>query len=217
MAMHVFRAQSAHDAAHIPTELPHGTTTLDLPLEHVAMVHGDIRGKAALPVRIHSECMTSEVFGSLRCDCKEQLDYSLSEIVRRGSGMVMYLRQEGRGIGLSNKIRAYNLQALGHDTVDANRMLGLADDARRYEVAREMLRHFGVRSVRLMTNNPEKVTAIESLGVEVVGTIAVLIDPNQHSRAYLETKRDRMSHALPQFDDPFEASAFEDSVMQAGE
>jgi GTP cyclohydrolase II len=200
MAMHVFRAQSAHDAAHIPTDLPHGAASLDLPLEHVAMVYGDIQRREAVPVRVHSECMTSEVFSSLRCDCKEQLDFSLSEIVRRGCGMVIYLRQEGRGIGLSNKLRAYKLQAMGHDTVDANRLLGLADDARRYDVAREMLRHFSVCSVRLMTNNPEKVTAIEALGVEVVGTIPVLIAPTQHSRGYLETKRDRMAHALPQFD-----------------
>ncbi len=199
LSMHIFRAQSAHDAAHIPSDSPHAAASLDLPLEHVAMVSGDIEGESDLPVRIHSECMTSEVFGSLRCDCKEQLDFSLGEITRRGGGMVMYLRQEGRGIGLANKIRAYKLQAQGHDTVDANRALGLADDPRRYEIAREMLQHFGVRSVRLMTNNPEKVSALESLGIVVTGTLPVHVDPNEHSRGYLETKRDRMSHSIPSF------------------
>src|SRR5438477_900577 len=109
--------------------------------EHVAMVHGDVRDKAKVPVRVHSECITSEVFGSLKCDCKEQLDAALAEVARRGAGAILYLRQEGRGIGLANKIRAYELQAQGADTVDANRLLGLPDDAREYHAAAHMLEH----------------------------------------------------------------------------
>jgi GTP cyclohydrolase II len=165
--------------------------------EHVALVYGDIRGQAALPVRIHSECMTSEVFGSLKCDCKEQLDHAFSEIARRGAGAVLYLRQEGRGIGLANKIRAYELQAQGHDTVDANRLLGLPDDAREYHAAAHMLEHFDVKSVLVMTNNPAKVSALAALGVAVDGRIPVIVPPNPFSRQYLETKRARMAHELP--------------------
>src|SRR5271165_2769212 len=121
--------------------------------EHVALVYGRVRGRQGLLVRVHSECLTSEVFGSLKCDCKEQLDAAMAAIARAGEGAVLYLRQEGRGIGLANKIRAYALQSHGHDTVDANRMLGLPDDARSYEVARDMLNHLEVASVRLLTNN----------------------------------------------------------------
>jgi GTP cyclohydrolase II len=166
--------------------------------EHVALVFGDIEGMANVPVRIHSECMTSEVFGSLKCDCKEQLDAALAEVVRRGAGAVLYLRQEGRGIGLANKIRAYDLQSRGHDTVDANRLLGLPDDAREYHAAADMLEHFGVKSVLLMTNNPAKVRALEVLGVEVGGRIPVIVPPNVYSSGYLEAKRARMEHLLPE-------------------
>jgi GTP cyclohydrolase II len=165
--------------------------------EHVALVFGDIQGASALPIRIHSECITSEVFGSLKCDCKEQLDAALAEVARRGAGAVLYLRQEGRGIGLANKIRAYELQAQGADTVDANRLLGLPDDAREYHAAAAMLGYFDVQSVQLMTNNPAKVDAIRSLGVEVVGRLPVVVAPNPFSAKYLETKRARMAHELP--------------------
>jgi GTP cyclohydrolase II len=143
--------------------------------------------------------MTSEVFGSLKCDCRDQLDWALSEIVRRGAGAVLYLRQEGRGIGLTNKIRAYELQAGGLDTVDANRSLGLPDDARCYDVACDMLAHLGIESVRLMTNNPDKVNKLRTLGVSVVGRIPVIVPATSFSRGYLETKRDRMSHELPNY------------------
>jgi GTP cyclohydrolase II len=165
--------------------------------EHVALVYGDIRGKEDVPVRIHSECMTSEVFGSLKCDCKDQLEAALAEIARRGAGAVLYLRQEGRGIGLANKIRAYELQSQGADTVDANRLLGLPDDARRYDVAADMLASFDVKSVRLMTNNPEKVNALGALGVTVTGRLPVIVPANPHSLGYLQAKRARMAHALP--------------------
>jgi GTP cyclohydrolase II len=165
--------------------------------EHVAMVFGDIEGASDLPIRIHSECITSEVFGSLKCDCKEQLDAALAEVARRGAGAVLYLRQEGRGIGLANKIRAYALQARGADTVDANRLLGLPDDAREYHAAAHMLAHFDVQSVQVMTNNPAKVDALRALGVEVTGRLPVVITPNVFSAGYLETKRARMAHELP--------------------
>jgi len=165
--------------------------------EHVALVYGDIRGAMALPIRMHSECMTSEVFGSLKCDCKEQLDAAFAEVARRGKGAVLYLRQEGRGIGLANKIRAYGLQEQGADTVDANRLLGLPDDARVYNAAADMLEYFDVQSVQLMTNNPAKVDALRSLGIEVVGRLPVVVAPNPFSAGYLETKRARMAHELP--------------------
>jgi GTP cyclohydrolase II len=167
--------------------------------EHVALVHGDVKGGRRVPVRVHSECMTGEVFGSLKCDCRDQLDWALAEIVRRGAGAVLYLRQEGRGIGLANKIRAYELQAGGMDTVDANRFLGLPDDARRYDVARDMLEHLGVVSVRLMTNNPDKVAKLRALGISVVGTLPVVVPPNPFSVGYLEAKRVRMAHDLPTY------------------
>ena len=139
------------------------------------------RGRAALPVRVHSECMTSEVFGSLKCDCKEQLESAMAEVVHQGRGAILYLRQEGRGIGLTNKIRAYGLQAQGHDTVDANRLLGFPDDLREYDCAADMLAHFDVKSIRLMTNNPDKVDKLRALGIEVVSRMPVLITPNPYS------------------------------------
>ncbi|MFO0738553.1 MAG: GTP cyclohydrolase II [Labilithrix sp.] len=165
--------------------------------EHVALVYGDIRGREAVPVRIHSECMTSEVFGSLKCDCKEQLDAAMAEVARRGAGAILYLRQEGRGIGLANKIRAYELQSQGADTVDANRLLGLPDDAREYHAAAHMLEHFDVKSVLLMTNNPAKVSGLAALGIKVDGRLPVIVNPSVHARGYLETKRVRMAHELP--------------------
>jgi GTP cyclohydrolase II len=168
-----------------------------LPQEHVALVLGDVRARSELLVRVHSECLTSEVFGSLKCDCKEQLESAMATIARAGAGAVLYLRQEGRGIGLANKIRAYALQSDGHDTVDANRLLGLPDDARRYDAARDMLEQLGIKGVRLMTNNPDKVTALRQLGVHVVGRVPVVVPPNKHSARYLEAKRLRMDHDLP--------------------
>jgi GTP cyclohydrolase II len=165
--------------------------------EHVALVFGDVRGRDEVLVRVHSECITSEVFGSLKCDCKGQFDAAMAAVARAGAGAVLYLRQEGRGIGLANKIRAYALQSDGHDTVDANRLLGLPDDARRYDVARDMLAHLGVPSVRLMTNNPAKVSALRKLGVHVVGRAPIVVAANRHSAQYLEAKRLRMDHDLP--------------------
>jgi GTP cyclohydrolase II len=173
----------------------------DLSRDHVALVRGDVRGRRNVSVRVHSECITSEVFGSLKCDCREQLHAAQAEIARRDLGALLYLRQEGRGIGLSNKIRAYQLQAHGHDTVDANRLLGLPDDARDYSAAAAMLDHLGVESIRLMTNNPLKEEAMRKLGVAVESRAPSLITPNEHSAPYLEAKRARMGHALPFYGD----------------
>ena len=166
--------------------------------EHVALTMGGLRGRSHVPVRIHSECITSEVFGSLKCDCKDQLEAAQAEIARRGFGVVLYLRQEGRGIGLANKVRAYALQAHGADTVDANRLLGLPDDARRYDAAAAMLDHLGIRSVELLTNNPAKEEALRALGTDVTGRTPVLVPTNPFSATYLETKRSRMRHAIPE-------------------
>ncbi len=191
---------SAEAEAIIPTR--HGTfrfivfqDTWDQAKQHVAVVAGDVRGADAL-VRIHSECMTSEVFGSLKCDCREQLERALQSIGQQGCGAVLYMRQEGRGIGLVNKIRAYALQSTGVDTVDANRALGLPDDARRYDAAAAMLEQLGIRSVRLMTNNPAKIDGLRALGVSVTERVPIVVSSHSLSHRYLETKRDRMAHLL---------------------
>jgi len=189
----VFTTHVFASAAHVEPA-PDGATPEQ---EHVALVFGDVAGKSSVLARVHSECMTSEVFGSLKCDCKEQLDSAMAAIARRGAGVILYLRQEGRGIGLGNKIRAYELQARGHDTVDANRLLGLPDDARTYGVARDMLGWLGVKSIRLMTNNPEKVLALRELGVDVATRVPLVIASNPFSAGYLEAKRLRMAHTLP--------------------
>jgi GTP cyclohydrolase II len=169
---------------------PHGE-------EHVALVFGEVSQGRRVPVRVHSECMTSEVFGSLKCDCKEQLDAAMAEVAKRGAGVILYLRQEGRGIGLTNKIRAYALQQCGHDTVDANRLLGLPDDAREYDCAQDMLEFLEIQSILLLTNNPAKVSALRDLGVEVESREGVIVTPNAFSLGYLEAKRLRMDHVLP--------------------
>ncbi len=163
--------------------------------EHVAMVLGEVAGDA-VPARIHSECLTSEVLGSLKCDCRAQLDRALDLIAARGRGVLLYLRQEGRGIGLGNKIRAYALQAQGHDTYEANRLLGFPDDLRRYDVAADMLRLLGVRSVELVTNNPQKIAALEEAGVPVRRRIRLPSPSNPHNLAYLRVKRERTGHLI---------------------
>jgi GTP cyclohydrolase II len=165
--------------------------------EHCALVMGDLRGRRNVPVRVHSECLTSEVFGSMKCDCREQLERAQAEIARRGFGAVLYLRQEGRGIGLANKIRAYALQAEGADTVEANERLHLPVDARTYDVAAAMLKELGVESIELLTNNPEKVEGLSKLGVVIARRVPVHIPANPHSAGYLEVKRSRMAHDLP--------------------
>lgn len=165
--------------------------------EHLALVMGDVHGAHDVPVRVHSECLTSEVLGSLKCDCKQQLETAQARIGESELGVILYLRQEGRGIGLANKIRAYALQAKGSDTIEANERLHLPVDARSYDVAAHMLRHLGVQSINLLTNNPEKLEGLEQLGIEVARCSPVHIRANQHSLDYLAVKRDRMRHQLP--------------------
>ena len=162
--------------------------------EPLAIVYGDVEGQRGVPVRVHDECLTSEVLGSLKCDCRDQLDAALEYIRDHDGGVVIYLRQEGRGIGLANKIAAYALQEQGLDTVDANRALGLPDDARRYHAAEAILRDLDLTDIRLMTNNPRKVERLTSLGVRVRDRIPVLVDANPHSAGYLEVKARRMGH-----------------------
>jgi GTP cyclohydrolase II len=165
--------------------------------EHVALVKGTVTGLEGVPVRIHSECMTSEVFGSLRCDCRAQLDRALDFIAQQGCGVMLYLRQEGRGIGLGNKIRAYALQQEnGLDTVEANLKLGFADDLRRYDSAAEMLRSLGVASVDLITNNPLKIAGLVDEGIPVRRRIPSRTLTNPLNVNYLKTKRDRSGHLI---------------------
>ncbi len=189
---------SRYSEAEVPTE--YGTLRVVVyreagtHAEHLAIVHGDVRGGAEVLTRVHSECLTGEVLHSLKCDCREQLDMALRRIVEGERGVVLYLRQEGRGIGLGNKIRAYAKQQQGYDTVDANRVLGFDDDLRTYDVAAFMLGDLGVESIALLTNNPAKVTALEGEGVRVVRRIDHQVKPHGHNRAYLAAKRRRMGH-----------------------
>lgn len=164
-------------------------------VEHVAMVCGDVSG-AAVAVRLHSECLTSEVLGSLKCDCRAQLDRALDHVAARRRGVLIYLRQEGRGIGLGNKIRAYALQARGADTYEANRLLGFPDDLRRYDVAADMLRQLGVTSVDLITNNPLKIAQLVEAGMPVRRRIALPSPATAHSVDYLRVKRERTGHLI---------------------
>ncbi|MFE4539856.1 bifunctional 3,4-dihydroxy-2-butanone-4-phosphate synthase/GTP cyclohydrolase II [Streptomyces scopuliridis] len=170
-------------------------------VEHVALVHGDIGDGEDLLVRVHSECLTGDIFGSLRCDCGPQLQASMERITQEGRGVVVYLRgHEGRGIGLLSKLRAYELQERGHDTLDANLELGLPADARDYAAGARILDDLGVRGLRLMTNNPEKTTALVRHGLRVTGREPMPVQAGEHNLRYLRTKRDRMGHDLPWLD-----------------
>jgi GTP cyclohydrolase II len=164
--------------------------------EHLALVRGDVRGASHVPVRVHSECLTGDVLGSLRCDCRDQLIASLEAIGILPRGILLYMRQEGRGIGLTNKIRAYALQDRGHDTIDANHLLGFRGDQRDYRMAAQMLLALGVESVELMTNNPAKIRGLREHGIQVIGRIPVVMAPNRHNAKYLDTKRRRAGHWL---------------------
>ncbi len=163
---------------------------------HVAMVKGEVAGKEDVLVRVHSECLTGDVFHSLRCDCGEQLQAALSMIEREGRGVLLYLSQEGRGIGLLNKLRAYKLQEEGLDTVDANLKLGLPADLRDYGIGAQILRDLGLSSIRILTNNPKKIVGLEGYGLSVTEQLPIVAVPNPHNEAYLRAKRDRMGHAL---------------------
>ncbi|MHC4986582.1 MAG: GTP cyclohydrolase II [Planctomycetota bacterium] len=162
--------------------------------EHLAIIHGDIVGAEEVDTRLHSECLTGDALGSLRCDCRDQLTEALQRIAALDRGLLLYLRQEGRGIGLINKIRAYSLQDRGLDTVEANRALGFRDDERDYSIAAHMIHSLNVLSVRLMTNNPEKIAQLVQHGVKVEGRTPHVIPPNEHNRFYLETKANRSGH-----------------------
>ncbi|MBI4236189.1 MAG: bifunctional 3,4-dihydroxy-2-butanone-4-phosphate synthase/GTP cyclohydrolase II [Chloroflexi bacterium] len=166
------------------------------PDEHVALVMGEINAEKPVLVRVHSECLTGDVFGSLRCDCGQQMELALRQIASEGMGVFLYMRQEGRGVGLHNKIRAYALQDSGLDTVEANKQMGFPPDLRDYGVGAQILVDLGVRKVRLMTNNPRKVVGVEAYGLEIVERVPILVRPNAHNRRYLETKRDKMGHLL---------------------
>ena len=166
--------------------------------EHVAITMGDCNSGEPLLLRIHSECLTGDAFGSLRCDCGEQLDQALKMISERKRGAILYLRQEGRGIGLVNKIRAYNLQDQGADTVEANEQLGFGADMRDYSICGPMLKHIGVKSVILMTNNPRKIKALEKMGIEISGRAPIETERNPHNSRYLSTKSGKLGHYLPE-------------------
>ncbi|MDP9348222.1 MAG: bifunctional 3,4-dihydroxy-2-butanone-4-phosphate synthase/GTP cyclohydrolase II [Gemmatimonadota bacterium] len=167
------------------------------PFEHVAMVKGEVQGKENVLVRMHSECLTGDVFHSMRCDCGEQLDAAMRTMDEEGCGVIVYLRQEGRGIGLVHKLRAYALQDQGLDTVQANEALGFHPDLRDYGIGAQILLDLGLSTIRLLTNNPKKIVGLDGYGLSVTGQVPLHVEPNPHNEAYLAAKRDKLGHLLP--------------------
>jgi len=166
------------------------------PETHIAFVKGDIKGRKDVPVRVHSQCLTGDTFGSLRCDCGDQLDSAFKMINKEGSGVLLYMAQEGRGIGLCNKMKAYELQDKGLDTVEANIHLGFEPDLRDYGIGAQILSDLGLTTIRLMTNNPKKIVGLEGYGLKVTGRIPLKISPNKNNKRYLRTKKEKMDHML---------------------
>jgi 3,4-dihydroxy 2-butanone 4-phosphate synthase/GTP cyclohydrolase II len=164
--------------------------------EQVALVSGEISNEEPMLVRVHSECLTGDVFGSLRCDCGEQITLAMKKIAEEGRGVFLYMRQEGRGIGFHNKVKAYALQDKGMDTVEANIALGFPPDLRDYGIGAQILADLGLHKIRLLTNNPKKVVGLESYGLEIVETLPLIVPPTTYNRRYLETKRQKLGHTL---------------------
>jgi 3,4-dihydroxy 2-butanone 4-phosphate synthase/GTP cyclohydrolase II len=163
---------------------------------HIALVKGDVSGKRGVLVRVHSECLTGDVFGSRRCDCGPQLHQAMAQVDQAGAGVILYMRQEGRGIGLAPKIQAYKLQEKGYDTVEANLKLGYGMDLREYGIGAQILCDLGVKKIRLLTNNPKKVVGLQGYGLEIIEQVPIRVKPNKHNRKYLLTKRTKLGHLL---------------------
>lgn len=164
--------------------------------DHVALIKGDVVGRQGVPVRVHSECLTGDVFSSIKCDCRGQLEAGIERISESNLGAILYMRQEGRGIGLANKIKAYSLQDLGFDTVEANQHLGFDDDLREYDIAAAMIHLLGIQSIALHTNNPKKVRGLEESGISIVRRYGIETKPTDHNLFYLQTKAEKSGHIL---------------------
>ena len=165
-------------------------------LHHVALIKGEVKEKNDILVRIHSECLSGDVFHSLKCDCGEQLEAALKKIDEEGVGVLIYLRQEGRGIGLFNKVKAYHLQEQGRDTVEANIELGFKADQRDYTIGAAILKELGLSTIRLMTNNPKKIQGLEEFGIKIVRRVPLVIESNEHNKKYLNTKKEKLGHMI---------------------
>jgi len=188
------------ETSELPTDIAnfkvHAFTEEQSKKDHLAISFGDIGSNQAILSRIHSQCITGESFFSMRCDCRFQLTESLQQIAKNGSGVVFYLQQEGRGIGLSNKIRAYKLQDEGMDTVEANHQLGFHEDERNYEIVASMADYLNIESIDLMTNNPKKIIALKKMGLKINKRVPILSESNEHNKKYLNTKAKKLGHLL---------------------